>query len=92
MQLVFDSPRWSDHPSTTAEVRACCQDVKVLGRKELRMLLAWRKALRVSYYQRELMTFHKTYLILFTEINIFNHFCIFAFALLMYGLFVGLFL
>ena len=29
-------------PETTAEVRHCCSDLKVLGRKEFRMLLRWR--------------------------------------------------
>lgn len=29
-------------PETTDEVRNCCQDLKVLGRKEFRLLLRWR--------------------------------------------------
>ena len=29
-------------PETTKEVRECCQDLKVLGRKEFRLLLRWR--------------------------------------------------
>ncbi|KAL8830741.1 MAG: hypothetical protein Q9191_001271 [Dirinaria sp. TL-2023a] len=29
-------------PETTQEVRACCSDLKVLGRKEFRLLLRWR--------------------------------------------------
>lgn len=29
-------------PETTKEVRDCCQDLKVLGRKEFRVLLRWR--------------------------------------------------
>ncbi len=29
-------------PETTAEIRQCCLDLKVLGRKEFRMLLKWR--------------------------------------------------
>ena len=29
-------------PETTEEVRQCCKDLKVLGRKEFRMLLRWR--------------------------------------------------
>ena len=33
-------------PFTTAEVRQCCGDLKVLGRKEFRILLRWRLQLR----------------------------------------------
>ncbi|KAK6441842.1 AdoMet-dependent rRNA methyltransferase spb1 [Oleoguttula sp. CCFEE 5521] len=29
-------------PQTTEEVRLCCQDLKVLGRKEFKLLLRWR--------------------------------------------------
>lgn len=29
-------------PETTDEIRLCCKDLKVLGRKEFRMLLRWR--------------------------------------------------
>lgn len=29
-------------PETTTEIRNCCNDLKVLGRKEFRMLLKWR--------------------------------------------------
>ncbi len=29
-------------PETTNEIRQCCKDLKVLGRKEFRMLLRWR--------------------------------------------------
>merc|ERR1711881_266086 len=34
------------HPATTNEVVQCCVDIKVLGKKELKMLLAWRKKVR----------------------------------------------
>ena len=36
----------SQSPVTTAEIRQCCSDLKVLGRKEFRMLLRWRLQLR----------------------------------------------
>lgn len=32
----------SQLPETTEEIRRCCADLKVLGRKEFRMLLKWR--------------------------------------------------
>ncbi len=34
------------HPSTTAEVRALCRDLQVLGRSEFKHLLRWRLELR----------------------------------------------
>lgn len=33
-------------PETTPEIKKCCQDLKVLGRKEFRMLLRWRLKVR----------------------------------------------
>ncbi|KKY18911.1 putative rrna methyltransferase [Phaeomoniella chlamydospora] len=33
-------------PETTAEIRTCCQDLKILGRKEFRTLLRWRLKVR----------------------------------------------
>lgn len=33
-------------PDTTQEIRDCCQDLKVLGRKEFRILLRWRLKVR----------------------------------------------
>ena len=36
------------HPATTEELRLCCQDIKVLGKRELRLLINWRKEIRKS--------------------------------------------
>jgi AdoMet-dependent rRNA methyltransferase SPB1 len=33
-------------PETTGEIRTCCADLKVLGRKEFKMLLRWRLKVR----------------------------------------------
>ncbi|XP_033884034.3 pre-rRNA 2'-O-ribose RNA methyltransferase FTSJ3 [Acipenser ruthenus] len=45
-EITFDSKDLETHPATTVEIRECCRDVRVLGRKELRALLNWRSKLR----------------------------------------------
>uniref|UniRef100_G3TUK5 pre-rRNA processing protein FTSJ3 n=1 Tax=Loxodonta africana TaxID=9785 RepID=G3TUK5_LOXAF len=46
-EISLDDDELVRHPATTEDVRACCQDIKVLGRKELsRSLLNWRTKLR----------------------------------------------
>lgn len=49
MQIIFDHPEIACHKKTTAEIKACCADIKVLGRKELKLLLAWKKALSEEF-------------------------------------------
>lgn len=45
-EITIDDEELAQHPATTEDIRACCQDIKVLGRKELRSLLNWRTKLR----------------------------------------------
>merc|ERR1712025_849308 len=35
-----------NHPLTTAEVKACIEDIKLLGKKEIKLVFNWRKKLK----------------------------------------------
>jgi AdoMet-dependent rRNA methyltransferase SPB1 len=39
----------ADHALTTGEIKACCQDLKVLGKKEFKGLLRWRYMMRKAF-------------------------------------------
>ncbi|KAG7251501.1 hypothetical protein CRUP_000802, partial [Coryphaenoides rupestris] len=44
--ITLDSLELESQEDTTEEVKECCRDIKVLGRKDLRLLLNWRTKLR----------------------------------------------
>lgn len=46
--LNMNDPEIANHPLTTNEIKECCKDIKVLGRKDLKALLGWRKAIQKS--------------------------------------------
>ncbi|KYN16784.1 PREDICTED: pre-rRNA processing protein FTSJ3 [Trachymyrmex cornetzi] len=45
-EIVIDDEIIDKHEKTTKEIRECCKDIKVLGRKDLKLLFSWQKALK----------------------------------------------
>uniref|UniRef100_A0A452GZX2 pre-rRNA processing protein FTSJ3 n=1 Tax=Gopherus agassizii TaxID=38772 RepID=A0A452GZX2_9SAUR len=45
-EIMLGDSELERHSATTEELRQCCRDIRVLGRKELRALLNWRTKLR----------------------------------------------
>lgn len=43
IQITFDDKDLESHRATSAEIKECCRDIKVLGRKELRYVFIMKR-------------------------------------------------
>lgn len=55
-EIEFDDEAITGHKRTTQEIRECCKDIKVLGRKDMRNLLNWWKVLHAEFHPAEVKT------------------------------------
>ncbi|XP_017758843.1 PREDICTED: pre-rRNA processing protein FTSJ3 [Eufriesea mexicana] len=52
-EIVFDDETIENHEKTTKEIKECCKDIKVLGKKDLRNLINWWKLIKESLKKEE---------------------------------------
>lgn len=52
-EILFDNEQIAAHSKTTVEIKECCKDIKVLGRKDMKLLLAWWKTIHNEMYPKE---------------------------------------
>ncbi|XP_068158799.1 LOW QUALITY PROTEIN: pre-rRNA 2'-O-ribose RNA methyltransferase FTSJ3 [Drosophila tropicalis] len=51
--IRIDDERIARHKKTTTEILECCKDIKVLGRKDIKGLLLWWKAIKDEFFKTE---------------------------------------
>lgn len=52
-KIEMDDPKITDHKFTTEEVKLCCEDIKLLGKREIKLLFTWRKKIRKDFRLEE---------------------------------------
>ncbi|KAJ8312760.1 hypothetical protein KUTeg_010133 [Tegillarca granosa] len=52
-EVVLDDPGIVSHRDTTTEIKECLKDIKVLGKKDIKLILNWRKKLKKDLFTDE---------------------------------------
>lgn len=50
--ITVDDEAVLNHPKTTKEILECCKDIKVLGRKDIKGILAWWKVVKEDLFKK----------------------------------------
>ncbi|XP_014213992.1 pre-rRNA processing protein FTSJ3 [Copidosoma floridanum] len=52
-EIVIDDEQILNHNETTREIKECCKDIKVLGKKDFRLLINWQKSMKKLFGEKE---------------------------------------
>lgn len=52
-EIIIDDDKIANHPKTTKEILECCKDIKVLGKRDLKLLRNWWADLHAEFHGKD---------------------------------------
>lgn len=52
-EVTLDDEHIAKHPLTTSELKECLKDIKVLGKREIRVIINWRKKIKKEFEEEK---------------------------------------